>query len=112
MHILVINLAATTDRLSFQQTQLARLGLAFERLEAVSANDIASEVGQAIFSTWQRPLRSGEIACFLSHRAAWQRISESQEPTLILEDDALLSSYVPDVLKALSTWDCADHVSL
>lgn len=112
MKIMVINLAAATDRLSFQKTQMARLGLAFERFEGVNISDIASEVGQAVFSNWQRPMRPGEIACFLSHRAAWQRIVESQVPTLVLEDDALLSSYVPDVLKALSTWDCADHVSL
>ena len=112
MKIIVINLAAATDRLSFQQRQLGRLELAFDRLEGVSAHDIESEVDQAIFGTWQRPMRPGEIACFLSHRAAWQRIVDSQEPTLVLEDDALLSSYVPNVLKALSRWDCADHVTL
>ena len=27
------------------------------------------------------------IGCFLSHRAAWQRCAESDQPLLVLEDD-------------------------
>ena len=29
----------------------------------------------------------GMIGCFLSHRAAWQRCAESDQPLLVLEDD-------------------------
>ena len=112
MNIIIINLAAATGRLSFQTKQMARLGLAFERLEAISAADLTDEIDKPIWKSWQRPMRAGEIGCFLSHRAAWQKIAESGQPALVLEDDALLSSFVPEVLGALAAWDRADHVSL
>lgn len=49
---------------------------------------------------WSRPLKLGEIACTLAHRACWQHAADSgREPfVLILEDDAVVG---PDFLGRL-----------
>lgn len=64
MQVLIINLARSTERLAFQQKQFARLGLSFQRLDAVSVDEISEEVYQRLGFGWQRPLRKVEVACF------------------------------------------------
>ena len=41
------------------------------------------------------------MACFLSHRALWQRCADTDEPTLILEHDAVFVSALPELADAL-----------
>lgn len=101
MQAIVINLAAATERLAFQAAQLQRLGLAFNRLEAVRAEDAAALRPPAYWDTWERPLKDAEKACLLSHRTAWQRIAAADAPMLVLEDDAVLSDKVPALLGRL-----------
>lgn len=98
MQVLIINLARSTERLDFQMQQCARLGLAFQRLAAVSTDDISEEDYQALGFGWQRPLRKVEVACFLSHKKAWETVLELNAPALILEDDAVLAQHMPDAL--------------
>ena len=112
MKILIINLKSDTQRLNFQRRQMARLGLKFERLSATTAEQIpaaelANQAGQ-----WERPMRETEVACLYSHRAAWKSVAHSNTPALILEDDALLSSKLPNILQALSLRQDLDHVTL
>lgn len=99
MQVLIINLARSTERLAFQQKQFARLGLSFQRLDAVSVDEISEEVYQRLGFGWQRPLRKVEVACFLSHQKAWEIVVQTNAPALILEDDAVLASHVPQLLK-------------
>eukprot|EP00931_Biecheleriopsis_adriatica_P083150 TRINITY_DN56698_c0_g1_i1.p1 TRINITY_DN56698_c0_g1~~TRINITY_DN56698_c0_g1_i1.p1 ORF type:complete len:151 (+),score=36.33 TRINITY_DN56698_c0_g1_i1:38-490(+) len=59
---------------------------------------------------YNRQLRWGEVACFLTHRAAWKRVAAGQTWALVLEDDALplpsLAATVSEMVKELtSTWD-------
>lgn len=112
MEALVINLARSTDRMAFQRRQLAALGLAHERLEAVTAEDAARRRPESYWQGWERPLRPAERACLLSHVAAWERIAASGRPALVLEDDAVLSRRVPALLSALETLEGIDHVTL
>lgn len=112
MEALVINLARSTDRMAFQRRQLAALGLAHERLEAVTAEDAARRRPESYWQGWERPLRPAERACLMSHVAAWERIAASGRPTLVLEDDAVLSRRVPALLSALETLGGIDHVTL
>lgn len=98
---LVINLRQATERMAFQQQQLGQLGLPFERVEAIQANAIPQSEFNARNHQWERPLSRNEIACFLSHRLAWQRIAEARHPMLVLEDDAVLSRHVTQVLASL-----------
>lgn len=112
MKILVINLKKATERRQFQTAQLKSLGLDFEIFDAINA-DIAHEMRpKAYWRTGQRPLRETEKACFLSHRTCWKKVLETGEPALILEDDALLSDKVPELLKSLKAVQNFDIVNL
>ena len=112
MDILVINLQSATERMTFMAAQLQRLGLAYERLDAISASDSAAQSRAPYWERWERPLKATEKACLLSHIAAWERIIATGRPTLVLEDDAMLSRRVPEVLAALENIQNAQHVTL
>lgn len=98
MRILIISRKAEEVRRAFQIRQLATLGLPFEFLDAVEAADLTAEECQTAASNWPSPTRRQDIACFLSHRKAWQAVTEHGEKTLILEDDAVLSDDIARVL--------------
>lgn len=108
----MINLPKDKERRAFQEVQLSKLGLDYEIVDAISTNDITSATYQKHEDDWQRPLRSVEIACYFSHQSLWKKIIETNEPALILEDDALMSKCVPDILKYLSTLKSVDYVTL
>jgi glycosyl transferase family 25 len=112
MQILIINLANATARRKFQEDQLLNLGLDFEILNAVSTDDISDKIYKYHYFDWQRPLRNVEVACYYSHRSAWQEIIDNNKPALILEDDALLSKHSSDVLESLEEFTDADFVQL
>jgi len=110
--ILVINLDSAKDRLAFQKQQMKRLSLEFERLPATTIQDIDLGDLSTLQTQWERPMRSSEIACLYSHRSAWRIVAEGNQPVLILEDDALLSSKVPAILKSLENSNSLDHATL
>lgn len=85
MHIYIINLDRSADRMDFMRKQCEALSLDFERVPAVDGQTIDS-------ATLERHgLMPGATACFMSHRLAWQRlVSSHHERALILEDDAEL----------------------
>lgn len=99
---LVINLPQSVERWAFQKNQLGKLGIPLRRLNAVAIADVASEHYEALANGWERKLRPAEVACFLSHRRAWQAVIDADAPLLILEDDALLSQHTPELLAALA----------
>ena len=101
MNILVINLPGAVKRRTFQEEQLLSLGLDYQILNALSVDDIDNETYKKHYSDWQRPLHKTEVACYYSHRLAWNKIIKSNQPALILEDDALLSRCVPELLPFL-----------
>ena len=104
--VLLINLRQSSDRLRFQEQQFERLGIQFERLDAVEAGSIAEDVYADVVCAWQRPICRGEFGCFLSHRVAWQRVVDSGRSALVVEDDVLLSDNLVPVLSQL---DCPDE---
>ena len=53
----------------------------------------------------------GERACFLSHKAAWETVI-SDGPALVVEDDAVLSDIVPELLRNLGGQREIDHLTL
>jgi glycosyl transferase, family 25 len=110
---LIINLAKSTDRMVFQCRQLANLNLPMERLLAVDSTDILVNNYENLANGWERKLSPAEVACFLSHKAAWQYVADSNKPWLIMEDDALLSRSVPEILHELiNQKDKIDYVTL
>ena len=99
MKTVVINLESRKDRLeAFKKNNLKYIS--YERFEAVNGYDIdykkLTEDGYDTDHNWidpilETPITKGEVGCFLSHYKLWQRCIESNEPYLILEDDAIIS---------------------
>ena len=112
MNIFVINLSGNVERRQFQKQQLSELGLDYKILNAISTDDINKETYKKHYYDWQRPLRNTEVACYFSHRSAWQKIINKNMPALILEDDALLSKCVPELLKSFTNKKNVDFISL
>ncbi|MDF7676940.1 glycosyltransferase family 25 protein [Neisseriaceae bacterium ESL0693] len=109
---LVINLDQSPERLQFQQHQLAELKITMQRLPAMRTIDITDRDYEKWSNGWERKMRKAEVACFLSHKKAWQMILQYNQPMLILEDDALLSHQLPAILDSLILKNHIDYVNL
>jgi len=112
MNIFVINLPSAIERLQFQEEQLLSLTLDHQILSATSVNDINDETYKKHYFDWQRPLKNTEVACYYSHRSAWNKVIKTDRPALILEDDALLSQCVPKLLKSFADKKDVDLINL
>lgn len=95
MKLYVINLERAQARRERIQKNLKDLDLKFEFINAIDYKLTPKEVIDSFRtplsqrSLWLKELTPGEIACFLSHRKAWQTLVDSEEEwALILEDDA------------------------
>ncbi|GGD93045.1 hypothetical protein GCM10011390_09740 [Aureimonas endophytica] len=107
-----INLDTAEARRRYMEGEAARLGLAFERLPAVSAATIAPTRAARLNGAWERPLTDAELGCFLSHETLWRDVAEGDGPMLILEDDVMLSARLPLVLPALAATRDVDVLNL
>ena len=112
MQIFVINLPDAVKRRKLQKDQLTKLGLEYTILDATSAEDISKATYNKNYFDWQRPLRKTEVACYYSHRSTWDRVIRSGEPALILEDDAILSIFLPELLENLNKIKSIDLINL
>ena len=112
MQIFVINLPDAVKRRKLQKDQLTKLGLEYTILDATSVENISEATYKKHYFDWQRPLRKTEVACYFSHRSAWERVIRRGEPALILEDDAILSIFLPELLKSLNKIESTDLINL
>jgi len=112
MKILIINLKNSTDRRDFQLQQADQLNLSIEFIEAVSIEKISDETYSSLYDTWERPMLKKEVCCFLSHRLAWKKVIEHNQPILILEDDAILSCRIKYLLSNLENLEGIDRINL
>ena len=92
--IVVINLDADAQRMEFMAAQLTRLNLAFERFSAVAGTTLPESV-RGYFPREEDGsgfLSRGEIGCYASHLAVYQKIADGRiaAPALVLEDDVEL----------------------
>ena len=84
--------------------QLDGYGLDWQRIEAIDARtaddaDIAEQFGIGPLSG-KLPSTLADRCCSLSNKLAWEQVLQSgQKAALILEDDALLSDNLADLLK-------------
>jgi GR25 family glycosyltransferase involved in LPS biosynthesis len=90
----IIHLKRAVKRGEHVRELMARLPLPSEIIDAVDGQQMSGAEIEAVFSrSLHRPyypfeLRSSEVACFLSHRKAWQAIVDNGlDAGLILEDD-------------------------
>jgi len=112
MKIYLINVDSARERLAFQTEQFKKIDLIFERLPAITTNNITDEIYREHYYDWQRPLRKSEVACYFSHRLAWEKVLANGQPALILEDDALLCSHTKEILDSLQNNKSAELVTL
>jgi len=112
VQIFVINLPDAVKRRKLQKDQLTKLGLEYTVLEATSIEDISEATYKKHYFDWQRPLRKTEVACYFSHRSAWDKVIQSGRPALILEDDAILSIFLPELLGNLNKIKSTDLINL
>lgn len=112
----LINLDCDAERLSWMETQLNKVQLAFQRQSAVLArNGLPSDVARFFpprAPLLRRPLGVGEVGCYASHLMAMQRVASGEfgDCALIMEDDLAVSiDIVPMVNEALGKlppgWD-------
>ena len=112
MKALVINLDGSLERMAFQRNQLNKLNIDFTRLSAVLMTNDRDKIYQKHYANWERPLSLSEVACFFSHKKAWETVIKENQPKLILEDDAYLSDNVPCVLEELEKLYNVDYVTM
>ncbi|WP_378947287.1 glycosyltransferase family 25 protein [Mesorhizobium sp. ANAO-SY3R2] len=94
MKCLVINLDRSSERLTRMAFIFARIGVQFERVEAIDGNFLSEQQREAVTRSdgIREPLTHTEVACFLSHRKAWMMIAEGAEPYgTVFEDDLVVS---------------------
>jgi len=112
VQIFVINLGSATERNKLQKDQLSKLNLEYKILDATSVNDISKDTYKKHYYDWQRPLRNSEVACYFSHKSAWNKVIKSKKPALILEDDVILSRFLPKLLESLNSIQNTDLINL
>jgi len=113
----LINLDKDRMRLDRAGGELDRAGLAWERLPAVNGRSLSEAElhrhydAKAAQRFARYPLLAPEIGCYLSHRAAWQRLlDQGTEGAIILEDDLRITGDLAAVAAALVAqpgWDIA-----
>jgi glycosyl transferase, family 25 len=104
--IYVINLERSIDRLKAIENNFSDLGLIYTRIPAVDGRKITNiknknydeKLNKKLFFS---PLSPNEIACFMSHRAAWIKIVSEAKYAIILEDDVEFSAISTQILERL-----------
>ena len=91
----VINLPASTARHEEAQRQLNAQHVQFHFFQALNCSQ-GAELFQCIDEYafvlhTGRKISRGEIGCFASHKALWQRCVDENRPLIIMEDDFRLS---------------------
>ena len=106
MQIFVISLKQSVKRRKYISEQLDKLGLSFSFFDAYLGtyyyNNPEYYDDKKAKKLIHRALKAGEVGCALSHNAVYKKISDEQIPyALILEDDAILSDDLPDLLNKI-----------
>lgn len=101
--IFMINLKRRPERRIKMEQTLNELGIEFTYFEAVDGRKLTDEVlhekGIELMPEYldpyhKRPMKMGEVGCFLSHYTIWERMIEKNlQEVLILEDDIKFEPY-------------------
>lgn len=105
MKVYVINLARRPERMRYMQEQLAKVGVAYERVDAVDGAQLSRLECKSLarhFRWWcargYMP-RAGEIGCAMSHRSVWRKMKDAEDRAFcVLEDDVSVSERFAEML--------------
>ena len=113
--VFLINLDRSKDRLKTMQGRLDHLGLPWVRIAGIDGRAEWEILAQNLDITRfernvGRRIMAGEIGCYMSHLAAWDRLIKSDAPWgLILEDDVVFGDdFIPaleQLMRHPPTWD-------
>lgn len=99
----VINLPKDTDRRIFMETQLQKVGISYDIMEAVlgTSDKVSYEYDDVIAKKENgKSLSLGERGCAISHKMIYEKIVSDHIPyALILEDDAVLPENFKSVVE-------------
>ena len=106
MKVYVVNLKKNPERMESIDAQLKKLGVEYERIEAVYGKELSEEeYGRSVsslhaFLARGRKLTDGEVGCALSHLEIYRRMIAKRIPVAtVLEDDIIVK---PEFAKVLS----------
>lgn len=108
--VYLINLDGSDERLSSATQQLEAAGIGFERVPAFDGRGLAVEEfpdynPDKTQDYMGRPLRGGEIGCYLSHLESARRfLSSGAKYGLVLEDDMKLADGFATGLGQIMDW--------
>jgi len=113
IQILVISLKRSLDRRKQVEQEMQKISLPWNFLDAVDGAALVAPPIEYKPNKVKRlqgyALTPNEIGCYLSHKEAWKRCVEEKIPTLILEDDFVLSSdfevTLNTLLNEVTEWD-------
>ncbi|CAD5229225.1 unnamed protein product [Bursaphelenchus okinawaensis] len=119
--IYVINLKRRPERKKRIQKSLAMLGIEHDVFEAVDGMSLDEGTMKHVTILpgyldpfHKRPLKKGEIGCFLSHYRIWKDIVDNgYERVIVFEDDikfsenatTILREFMEDIIKRQTEWD-------
>jgi glycosyl transferase family 25 len=106
--VFVINLDKSPKRMAKISQRLDQLGIIFERISGVYGADLTAEEISKYYcpklnkKNYRRPLRLGEIGCYMSHLKAWRTIVDRKiSCALILEDDIVIDESLTRLIQYL-----------
>jgi collagen beta-1,O-galactosyltransferase len=119
--IYVINLKRRPERLAKMNAILRIIGVDYDVMEAIDGNALTDSDLQSIRFMpgyidpyYKRPMKKGEIGCFLSHYKVWKDVVQNKYGrVIVLEDDvrftenstSILKKVVEDLAKTQLDWD-------
>jgi len=107
LQVLVISLRRSADRRAKVEQELQKVSLPWAFLDAVDGSALVSPLTEyqplKVQLLQGYPLTPNEIGCYLSHKEAWKRCVAHNIPTLVFEDDFVLSPEFENVINGLLT---------
>jgi glycosyl transferase family 25 len=113
--LFVVSLQSAHERHAFMSRQLRKNNLDYEFVDATDAIALAPEYVAEVNSQreYANPLRSGEIACVLSHRkACLQLVASGSDFGIIMEDDVIIGSKFGELTQRVAAHDAKGQVVL
>lgn len=107
LRTVVISLLRSPHRREKVQSELSKVNLDWSFLDAVDGSQLQYPLAEYQSRKVKRllgfDLTKNEIGCFLSHKRAWQTCLESNQVTLIFEDDFILLPHFEKTVEILLT---------
>lgn len=108
--VYLINLDGSDERLTSARAQLNAANVKFDRVSAFDGRGLTLDQfpdydANAALSYMGRPMRGGEIGCYLSHLDCAKRfLASTAQHALVLEDDMQLASGAMETLSQMLNW--------